>query len=173
MRELKEKIALLQGLAEGLEIKQDTGEGKVLGGILEILDEIAAEMEGLSNDYQDLEEYVGAVDESLGDLEDDYYDDNECADEEEGDYIEVDCPECGETVYFEEDALDEDGETIVEITCPNCGAIVFSTEDEDFEYGDYDYEDDDGEEDDDDDDDEDDDELEPADDVFEGDEVDF
>lgn len=143
MRELKERIAFLQGLAEGLELKQDTGEGRILGGILEILDEMTTEIEELADDYEDLEEYVGAVDESLGDLEDDYYDDIEYKGDEDEEYIEVECPECGEIVYFEEGALDEDGETIVEITCPNCGAVVFSTEDDDFEYEDYDYDDED------------------------------
>lgn len=139
MRELMERIAYLQGLAEGLDLKQDTGEGKILGGILEVLAEITAEMEEIAGDYQDLEEYVGAVDESLGELEDDYYDDIEGIGHEDGEYIEVECPECGETVFFEEGALDEDEETIIEITCPNCGAVVFSTEDDDFDYEDYDY----------------------------------
>jgi endogenous inhibitor of DNA gyrase (YacG/DUF329 family) len=131
MRELKERIAFLQGLAEGLELKQETGEGRILGEILAILSEMADELEQLSDEHQDLEEYLSAVDESLGELEDDYYNNGEYPEDEEGEeYIEVDCPECGEKVYFEEEALDEEG-TTVEITCPNCGTIVFSTEEDD------------------------------------------
>jgi DNA-directed RNA polymerase subunit delta len=142
MRELRERIAYLQGLAEGLELKQDTGEGRILGEILAIMSEMVDELEQLSEDHQELEEYVNAVDESLGELEEDYYNDEEFLEDEEDEFIEVDCPECGEKVYFEEDVLDEDG-TVIEITCPNCGTIVFSTEEDDDLYLDFeDFDDD-------------------------------
>jgi hypothetical protein len=52
MRELKERIAYLQGLAEGLELKQETGEGRILGEILAILSEMADELEQLSEEHQ-------------------------------------------------------------------------------------------------------------------------
>ena len=142
MRELRERIAYLQGLAEGLELKQDTGEGRILGEILAIMSEMVDELEQLSEDHQELEEYVNAVDESLGELGEDYYNDEEFLEDEEDEFIEVDCPECGEKVYFEEDVLDEDG-TVIEITCPNCGTIVFSTEEDDDLYLDFeDFDDD-------------------------------
>ena len=87
MRELRERIAYLQGLAEGLELKQDTGEGRILGEILAIMSEMVDELEQLSEDHQELEEYVNAVDESLGELEEDYYNDEEFLEDEEDEFI--------------------------------------------------------------------------------------
>lgn len=138
MRNLRERIAYLQGLAKGLELKQDTGEGRILGEVLEILEDMAGELEELAEQQSELEEYVSAVDESLGDLEADYYGEEEYKEDEEKEYIEMDCPDCGEGVYFEAEVLDEDG--TVEITCPRCGAVVFTTEAEDEEDEEEEYE---------------------------------
>ncbi|MGI6574528.1 MAG: CD1247 N-terminal domain-containing protein [bacterium] len=139
MGDLMERIAYLQGLAAGLELREDSKEGKLIGQILEILEEMAEELEFLTGQQEEMNEYLSAVDESLGELEDDYYGEEGFTDEED-DYIEVECPDCGERVYFEEEVLDEDG--IVEITCPNCGVVVFSTEetDEDDENDEYELE---------------------------------
>ena len=62
---------------------------------------------------QELEEYVEVMDEDLADLEDDVYEDGL---EEEIDFCEIECPECGEMVYVDMDMLDEENKII----CPNC-----------------------------------------------------
>jgi len=129
MGSIRERIAYLQGLAVGLELGQDTKEAKLIGNILEVLGEMAEELIFLSDQQEELNEYLTAIDESLGELEDDYYIEDEFYTDD--DYIEVDCSDCGERVYFEREILDEDG--VVEITCPSCGMIVFSTEDADEE----------------------------------------
>ena len=42
--------------------------------------------------------------------------------------VDVECPNCHETVCFDESILyDEDP---IEVICPNCEAVVFSNEDE-------------------------------------------
>ena len=43
------------------------------------------------------------------------------------DFVELQCPECGETIYFDEDML-ESGE---ELLCPNCNALLVPTLEED------------------------------------------
>ena len=48
-------------------------------------------------------------------------------DEEDDDFVELQCPECGETIYFDEDML-ESGE---ELLCPNCNALLVPTLEED------------------------------------------
>ena len=49
--------------------------------------------------------------------------------EDEDDFVEVTCPNCGEEVCFDSDILyDED---LIEVTCPACGAVVFVNGDED------------------------------------------
>jgi ribosomal protein S27E len=129
---LRERVSYLKGLAEGLALDTASREGKLLNQIVSILSDLAEEVDKLREAQQDLQEYVSALDESVGELEEDYYggegeDDEEEDDEEEG-YIEVECPKCHEKVYFEEDMLDDD--VVTEITCPQCGEVVFSTADE-------------------------------------------
>lgn len=111
---IKEKVAYLKGLAEGLGVKDSTNEGKLILHMVDLLDDISDSLDGIVDAQYDLEEYVEVIDEDLADLEDDFYDMDEL--EEEIDFCEVECPECGEVVYVDMDMLDEDSE----ITCPNC-----------------------------------------------------
>ena len=48
---------------------------------------------------------------------------DEDGDDEDDDFVELQCPECGETIYFDEDML-ESGE---ELLCPNCNALLVPT----------------------------------------------
>ena len=68
-----------------------------------------------------LDAYIEEIDEDLGMLEEDYYEDGgcDCDDEDCGcddDFVEVECPECGETVCLD-DSIDFD-----HVICPACGA---------------------------------------------------
>ncbi|MFZ5650999.1 MAG: AraC family transcriptional regulator, partial [Bacillota bacterium] len=56
----------------------------------------------------------------------DIYKEQEAGDDVE-EYLEVDCPRCGEVVCFDSDIL-EDNDTI-EVTCPNCDEVVFINDD--------------------------------------------
>jgi DNA-directed RNA polymerase subunit delta len=124
MAEMKVKVAYLNGLAEGLGISKETKEGQVMLGILDVLNDIAEEIEQLNMDQADLEDYVKAVDEDLVDLEDEVYEE----DEDDEDLVELECPECGQLVYVRDDFSDDDGP--VELMCPSCGFIVYSSTEE-------------------------------------------
>lgn len=128
MTDLKARVAYLQGLSAGLDLKADTREGKLLSGIIEVLDEFADSVSELEEAQNQLEDYIESIDEDLFHLEDEIYDD---ADAEEdnfaGEYLEADCPRCGETVCFDSDILEDDD--IVEVTCPNCDEVVFVNDD--------------------------------------------
>ena len=125
--EITEKVAYLKGLAEGMELDTEKKEGKLLSAIIDVLDDIALELEDMkdeqaelsdgldavSDDLEDVEDVVFGEDEEDDDLDDEYeYDD---LDEDEDCYATT-CPTCEETIYFGESVL-EDGEVI----CPNCG----------------------------------------------------
>lgn len=136
MGNLRERVSYLKGLAEGLALEAESREGKLLSQVITVLGEMAGELERVQQAQQDLEEYVSAIDESVGELEEDYYgsepeeaeEDDEAEEEGEEGYIEVECPKCHEKVYFEEDMLDDN--VVTEITCPQCGEVVFSTDSE-------------------------------------------
>lgn len=90
--EIKNKVAHLKGLMEGMEFDATTKEGKVISAIVDILDDMADEIELIYDDVDALYEYCDELDADLGDVEselfeddyDDYYDDegfyDECCD---------------------------------------------------------------------------------------------
>ncbi len=131
MKNIKEKIAYLQGLVQGLNIDEATKEGKVLTGIIDVLDEMADQLDDIETAQNDLEEYVESIDEDLYDLEGDIFGDD--LDEEE--MVEVECPNCREIVCFESDIVDD--EDLIEVTCPNCDEVVY-VNDQDVLNGTYD-----------------------------------
>ena len=126
--EITEKVAYLKGLADGLGLDAESKEGKVLLAMIDVLDDIALEIEDLKDAQDELADGLDAVSDDLEDVEDvvfgedDYdYDEDEEDDEDEEseDCYATTCPNCEEVIYFDESIL-EDGEGI----CPNCGATL-------------------------------------------------
>ncbi len=127
MYDLGEKVSYLRGLIEGMGYKEDSNEGRIYLGIVDILQEMADAIAELETSQSELNEYVEALDEDLTDVEDEVFGtggDDE--DDEEGDYryIEVECPHCHDTVYFDEEIFDEDDD----IVCPTCNKVIYSSE---------------------------------------------
>ena len=123
--EIIEKVAYLKGLAEGMELDTEKKEGKLLAAIIDLLEDIALELEDIQDEQAELADGLDAVSDDLEDVEDVVFEDYD--DEEDGEYYEDDldededcyattCPTCEETIYFDESVL-EDGQVV----CPNCG----------------------------------------------------
>jgi hypothetical protein len=106
----------LHGLTNGLDVKGNSSEEKLLLNIINTLDRFAEEFEDVRTTQQDLEKYVESIDADLTDLEDELY-------EEPDDYVELECPECHEKVAIEANLLEEPG--AVEVSCPSCGGVVY------------------------------------------------
>ena len=100
-----EKVSYLKGLAEGLGIDENEKNGKVIKAIIDVLDDLAFTVADLEDGFDELIEQVDAIDEDLGSLEDDFYED-----EDEDDYD------------YEDDDEELDDEELYEVTCPSCGA---------------------------------------------------
>lgn len=122
-----EKVAYLKGLAEGMEIEEDSKEGKLLKAVMDILSDLAVSVEDLEDYTAELTEQVDAIDEDLDSLESDFYEDweedagecgcDDCDDEDwEGEFYDVTCPGCNEEFSVDEETLLEGS-----IDCPNCG----------------------------------------------------
>jgi hypothetical protein len=121
-------VAYLQGLSAGLDLNAESKEGKLLKGIIDVLDEFAESLGDLENSQDQLEDYLESIDEDLYTLEGEVYEDEDLDHDGCGeDYLEVDCPKCGETVCFDSDIIEDDD--IVEVTCPNCDEVVFVNDD--------------------------------------------
>jgi len=126
--DIMERVAYLKGLMEGMEIDTEKKEGKLLAAIVDVLEEIALDLEDLWDNTLELTEGLDAVSDDLEDVEnvifededdDEDYDDGEYYEDEldeDEDCYATTCPTCEEVIYFDETIL-EDGEVI----CPNCG----------------------------------------------------
>ena len=126
--EIMERVAYLKGLLEGMELDTEKKEGKILAAILDILEDVALDLEDLWENTVELAEGLDVVSDDLEDVEDivfDEYDEDDDEDEDEYYEDELDededcyattCPTCEEEIFFDESVL-EDGEVI----CPNCG----------------------------------------------------
>lgn len=122
MDELKKRVSYLEGLAEGLQMTDGGTEGKVLRGVIDVLQAVVREIEEVRDEQESFGEYLEVVDEDLSNLEDDYY-----FATGEDEFVEAVCPNCGEKILFEKALADED-DMDVEVTCPNCGEVVYSSD---------------------------------------------
>lgn len=123
---LYEKVSYLKGLAEGLNIDDSTKEGKLLLHMLSALEDFADAMDELYERQEDLEEYVGCMDEDLADVEEEVFSDYEDDDDDDYemfddddtdfDYVEIECPNCHEEIYLDKELMNDE----CEIECPNC-----------------------------------------------------
>lgn len=136
-----EKVAYLKGLMEGMELNTESGEGKLLDVIADILGDLAADIEDIESDLYDLSEDVDHISDDLSDVEDllreddwhdgedeeDFFDDEDEDEDEDGEpqFFEVTCPACEKTITVDEDVLE-----LGTIQCPNCGEMMeFDLED--------------------------------------------
>ena len=117
--EILEKVAYMKGLAEGIGLDVKSKEGKLLKVMMDILDDVALELQDIRDEQGDLEEGLDAVSEDLADVESylfDQEDEDEDEEDEDGEVYQTTCPNCEEEIFFDETIL-EDGSVL----CPNCG----------------------------------------------------
>lgn len=127
MDSLTEKVAYLKGLAEGLDLGNDTKEAKIINGMLDVLEEMSKVVTDLEDDHFELTELVDEIDSDLATLEEDVdylYEECDCDDdddyEDDEHYYEITCPKCNESIYLDEDSLFEDGV----VYCPECNEKI-------------------------------------------------
>ncbi len=119
---VSERVSYLKGLCEGLGVDDSTKEGKVIGAIIEVLDDIALTLTDIDEELNDVADVMCDVEESLSLLEDDVYGEDECDcddccdDEDFEDLYEITCPSCGESITADFDVISQG-----ELVCPNCG----------------------------------------------------
>ena len=144
---ITEKSAYLKGLMDGLNLNTQSDEGKMIAAIVDLLGDVTQRMTdieettiAISDELDEIEEDLDAIEDFIMDEEDDdYFDElddedwDEEEDEEEGfDFgdedttiYEVECA-CGEIIDFDEETLEKGS-----IACPNCGeTLEFSLEDD-------------------------------------------
>ncbi len=134
-----EKVAYLRGLAEGLGIDSQSREGKLLDSVMDILEDLALDVQDLGGAFDELGEAVDQISDDLSDVEELLYDDEDDDDDDDDDdwdedeeedeecggcccdtlFYEVTCPACDNTITIDEDVLE-----LGQIECPNGGETL-------------------------------------------------
>ena len=122
MREISDKVSYLQGLSEGLNISDGNPQGKIITGILGVLDDISGVLVNMRSELNIVREYIESIDDDLFELEENLH----------RDVIELRCDNCGEELCFDTDLIEDDD--VIEIICPRCNEVVFVND------GSFDYE---------------------------------
>lgn len=156
---ISEKSAYLKGLMDGLKLNTEADEGKMIAAIVDLLGDITKKVTdieettiAISDELDEIEEDLDAIDEYILDDEDDwdedddedeswiFDEDDEDEDEDEDDededegidfdsddspIYEVECS-CGNIIDFDEKTLESGS-----IVCPKCGETLEFTFDED------------------------------------------
>ena len=123
---ITEKVAYLKGLAEGLALDESKPEAKLIGAIIDVLDDMALTVSDLEDGLDLFSEQLDAVDEDLDELEGFVYEEldddcccDDCCEDDEEEYYDVECPSCGEVICVDGEILDEGS-----INCPNCNELL-------------------------------------------------
>jgi hypothetical protein len=123
---ISERAAYIEGLMEGLDLKKDSKESKLLCELVKLVKEICSEVSTMKADFEELDLKVDELDEDLGELEEQYYgeDDNDeyCGDFD--DFFGLRCPSCGKEHVMRYTDLSEDELEGGIIKCPSCGKDV-------------------------------------------------
>ena len=132
---LTEKMSYLKGYIDGIDLDTSTKEGKVLANVVDVMHDMVAYIEDLQGQVDELTELCEILDEDLGSVEDDFYDEDDFDDddldeddfdddydfddddfEDDDDLYEVICPTCGDSILLDSGMLEEGS-----MACPNCG----------------------------------------------------
>lgn len=138
MSKLTDRISYLKGMAAGMKLNMEKDANQLIMEMLSAMGEMAEEMAALSEDHQDLSEYVESIDDDLSELEETLFGDDELEDEDEdddeddeepgeNDLITYACPHCGFEIEFHASDVDFDEDYL----CPECQKPIFPELDED------------------------------------------
>ena len=122
---ISEHAAYIKGAFDFSEIDKNSTEGKIIGELLTLVADMADKINALEADNKELHEYVEELDHDLGEVEEElyFYDDDEDFDDyddlnDDEEFYEIECPSCGELVYFDE-SID-----LSDLICPACGEKI-------------------------------------------------
>ena len=138
MSKLTDRANYLRGLAEGMKLNPEKDSNRVLLELLDLVAEMASELEALDASQQQLSDFVDMMDDDLStveeilsdDEEEDWDEDGEAEDAEDDDIsVTYTCPHCGEEITLSLDDLDLEDD----MPCPACGKPLFPGADEEAE----------------------------------------
>ena len=150
---ISEKSAYLKGLMDGLDLDTEKAEGKLIAALVELMGDVTKKLTdventtiAISDELDEIEEDLDAIEDFILDEEDEDYDDDDYDDyddyddeddfddegfdsgDEDSTIYEVKCV-CGNVINFDEETLEQGS-----IICDECGeTLEFTFDDEDEE----------------------------------------
>lgn len=113
---LSEKAAYLKGLMDGIKLDTEKDENRLLKAVVDLLQDMAVSIDDLednaiavSDELDEIEENLDAIDEYLMDEDDD----------DDDDYLDYD----DEDYDLGDDDFDYGEDAVYEVTCPKCGTV--------------------------------------------------
>ena len=106
-----ESLGYLKGLLDGMDLDESKKETKIYRAMIGVLENLAEDVNDLTDGVEMMADQLDAVDEDLGDVEEYLYgdeDDDDCDcgccddDEDECQEFEIECPACHETFVVDE-----------------------------------------------------------------------
>jgi ribosomal protein S27E len=119
-----------------MELRERGRQGQLIVDMVEVLRELALDVEEVSQNQLELEDYLEEIDSDLMSVEEELYvDDDEHAGQlddkldgsDAASYIELECPVCERESSYNQILFDQDG---VQLTCPHCGNVVFDSDED-------------------------------------------
>lgn len=138
MSNLTDRISYLKGMAAGMKLNMEKDSNKLIMEMLNVMGEMAEEMDNMAEAHNDLNEYVESIDDDLADLEENLFGDEDM-DEEDDEDDEDESDEGDEDESDDEDNNDDDEDELgeddlISYTCPHCGfELEFHASDVDFD----------------------------------------
>ena len=115
---LSERVSYLRGVADGLKINEETSEGKLLKLIIDVIDDIAVSVEDAEDTQNEILDAVDEIGDRLDEAEGCIYKEQKMqTPDEELEYAELECPNCGAEIELDRAVIEEDRNVLV---CPNC-----------------------------------------------------
>lgn len=118
MSELTNRASYLQGLAEGLKLDTDKTEGKLIGELLDLVSDMAKELESLDDEQAFVADKLDEMEDVIDVIGENVFGE----DDDDDDVYTIVCDNCGAEIDFTGDDLDDIASG--DFVCPECGKTI-------------------------------------------------
>ncbi len=132
MSKVSERLGYIRGMMEGLKLNKEDDTVKLLGSVVDVLDELSSIVARLEVDQQELNDYVESIDDDLAELEMEHKDDEGFGDFDDDDFepfeddsephrdrAKLSVLRNDEDEDYEE--IDDDEDLFIGCVCSSCG----------------------------------------------------
>ncbi|WP_053959231.1 CD1247 N-terminal domain-containing protein [Sulfobacillus thermosulfidooxidans] len=151
MADLRRKVSHLVGLAERYDVGSRSREGKIIEEMIDVLRDLALDVEEVSVNQAEMEDFLDELDEDLLDVEEEVYGDSDVDEDDtmtfddddddtllddaflddddldEPSYIALECPVCHKESSYNEALFERDG---IQLSCPHCGNVIYDSDED-------------------------------------------